>query len=57
MIEEITTQIKESIETKTKVLNDQTIISKIQLMVEKSIESLNNGYFFYHFLFFILQNS
>lgn len=43
MIEEITTQIKESIETKTKVLNDQTIISKIQLMVEKSIESLNNG--------------
>lgn len=43
MIEEITNQIKESIETKNKVLNDQTIISKIQLMVEKSIESLNNG--------------
>ena len=43
MIEEITNQIKESIETKNIVLNDQTIISKIQLMVEKSIESLNNG--------------
>ncbi len=43
MIEEIANQIKESIETKNKVLNDQTIISKIQLMVEKSIESLNNG--------------
>ena len=43
MIKEITNQIKESIDTKNKVLNDQTIISKIQLMVEKSIESLNNG--------------
>ena len=43
MIEEINNQIKESIETKNKVLNDPTIISKVQLMVEKSIESLNNG--------------
>jgi len=41
MIEEINNQIKESIETKNKVLNDPTIISKVQLMVEKSIESLN----------------
>ena len=43
MIEEIINQIQESIETKNKVLNDQPIIFKIQLMVEKSIESLNNG--------------
>lgn len=43
MIEEIKNQIKESIETKNKVLNDSNIISKIKLMVDKSIESLNNG--------------
>ena len=43
MIEEMKNQIKESIETKNKVLNDSNIISKIKLMVDKSIESLNNG--------------
>jgi len=43
MLEEITKQIKESIETKNKVLHDKKIISKIKLMVEKSIDSLNKG--------------
>ena len=43
MLEEINKQIKESIETKNKVLNDKRIISKIKLMVEKSIDSLNSG--------------
>ena len=43
MLEEIKKQIKESIETKNKLLSDKENISKIKLMVEKSIESLNIG--------------
>jgi D-sedoheptulose 7-phosphate isomerase len=43
MIEEITNQIKESIDTKNKVLDSPIILEMIKLMVEKSIESLNNG--------------
>jgi D-sedoheptulose 7-phosphate isomerase len=43
MIEEITTQIKESIDTKNKILESPIILKMIKSMVEKSIESLNNG--------------
>ena len=43
MIEEISNQIKESIDTKNKVLDSPIILEMIKLMVEKSIESLNNG--------------
>ena len=43
MIEEITTQIKESIDTKNKILDSPIILEMIKSMVEKSIESLNNG--------------
>ena len=43
MIEEITTQIKESIDTKNKTLDSPIILEMIKSMVEKSIESLNNG--------------
>ncbi|MDB4013425.1 D-sedoheptulose 7-phosphate isomerase [Flavobacteriaceae bacterium] len=43
MIEEITNQIKESIDTKNKVLDSPIILEMIESMVEKSIESLNNG--------------
>ena len=43
MIEEITTQIKESIDTKNKILDSPIILKMIKSMVEKSIESLNNG--------------
>lgn len=43
MIKEITSQIKESIDTKNKVLDSPIILEMIQLMVEKSIKSLNNG--------------
>ena len=43
MIKEITNQIKESIDTKNKVLDSPIILEMIKLMVEKSIESLNNG--------------
>ena len=40
---EIKNEIQKSIDTKLKVLNDNEIISIIELMVEKSIESLKNG--------------
>ncbi len=43
MIDQITSQIKESINTKNKILDSPIILEMIQLMVEKSIESLNNG--------------
>ena len=43
MLNEISNQIKESIETKNKVLNDPNILSMVKLIVEKSIESLKNG--------------
>ena len=43
MIEEITSQIKESIDTKNKILDSPIILEMIKSMVEKSIESLNNG--------------
>ena len=43
MIEEITSQIKESIDTKNKILDSPIILEMIKLMVEKSIESLNSG--------------
>lgn len=43
MIEEITNQIKESIETKNKILDSPIILEMIKLMIDKSIESLNNG--------------
>ena len=40
---EIKNEIQKSIDTKLKVLNDNEIICKIELMVKKSIESLKNG--------------
>jgi D-sedoheptulose 7-phosphate isomerase len=43
MLNEIRNEIKESIETKNKVLNDPNILSIVKLIVEKSIESLKNG--------------
>ena len=43
MIEEITNQINESIDTKNKVLDSPIILEMIKSMVEKSIESLNKG--------------
>ena len=43
MLKEISNQIKESIETKNKVLNDPNILSMVKLIVEKSIESLKSG--------------
>ena len=43
MLNEIKNEIKESIETKNKVLNDPNILSIVKLIVEKSIESLKNG--------------
>ena len=43
MIKEITNQIKESIDTKNKVLDSPIILEMIKLMIEKSIESLNKG--------------
>ena len=43
MIKEITSQIKESIDTKNKILDSPIILEIIKSMVEKSIESLNNG--------------
>ena len=43
MLNEIRNQIKESIETKNKVLNDPNILSMVKLIVEKSIKSLKNG--------------
>ena len=43
MKNEIKNQIQKSIDTKLKVLNDNEIICKIELMVKKSIESLKNG--------------
>jgi len=43
MTKEITRQIKESIDTKNKILDSPIILKMIESMVEKSIESLNNG--------------
>ena len=43
MKNEISKEIQKSIDIKLKVLNDSEIISTVELMVEKSIESLNNG--------------
>ena len=43
MKNQIIDEINKSIEVKNIVLNDSKIISKIELIVEKSIESLNNG--------------
>ncbi len=43
MKNQIIDEINKSIEVKNIVLNDSEIISKIELIVEKSIESLNNG--------------
>ena len=43
MIKEITNQIKESIDTKNKVLDSPIILDMIKLMIQKSIESLNKG--------------
>ena len=43
MKNEIKNEIQKSIDTKLKVLNDSKIISIIEFMVEKSIESLKNG--------------
>jgi len=43
MLNEIRNEIKESIETKNKVLNDPNILSMVKLIVEKSIKSLKNG--------------
>ena len=43
MKDQIKYEIQKSIDTKYEVLNDKEIISKIELMVVKSIESLKNG--------------
>ena len=43
MKNQIIEEIQKSIETKNKVLDNPKIISKIEIMVEKSIESLKNG--------------
>ena len=43
MKNQIIDEIKNSINVKNLVLNDLNIISKIELLVKKSIESLNNG--------------